>query len=105
MAKYYGRIGFATLDETAPGVWEEVLSERYYSGDLTRNTRRLVTSSDVNDDINISNLISIVSDPYAMGHYFEMRYAEWQGAKWKITNVDASQYPRLILTVGGLYNE
>ena len=104
MAKFYGPIGFADEGEKSPGVWGEIITERMYSGDLIRNTRRLQSSDQLNDSINISNEISIVSDPYANDHIYAMRYVEFQGAKWKITNVDASQRPRLILSVGGLYN-
>lgn len=103
MAKFYGVIGFAETEETSPGVWKETITERNYYGDLIRNTRRLQTTDQINDNINIANEISIVSDPYANEHFHSMRYAEFQGAKWKITNVQV-QYPRLILTVGGVCN-
>ena len=103
MAKWFGKIGYAETMETAPGVWEEQITVREYYGDLTRNTRRLQTVDKVNDDININNELSIVSDPYAIEHFYSMRYAEFMGAKWKITNVEV-QYPRLILSLGGVYN-
>ena len=103
MAKFYGKIGYAETLKTAPGVYEDVITEREYFGDLIRNTRRLQSSDKVNDDINISNEISIVSDPFAIQNFHSMRYVEFMGAKWKITNVEV-QYPRLILTIGGLYN-
>lgn len=102
MAKWFGKIGYAETTETAPGVWEEQITVREYYGDLTRNTRRLQTADKVNDDININNELSIISDPYAINHFYSMRYAEFMGAKWKITNVEV-QYPRLILSLGGLY--
>ena len=103
MAKWFGKIGYAETVETAPGVWEEQITVREYYGDLTRNTRRLQTADKVNDDININNELSIVSDPYAINHFYSMRYAEFMGARWKITNVEV-QYPRLILSLGGIYN-
>lgn len=104
MPKFYGPIGYAETKETAPGVWTEVITERYYYGDVIRNTRRLQTSDKVNDDINVSNEISIVADPFANGNFHAMRYVGFMGAKWKISNVEV-QYPRLILSIGGLYNE
>lgn len=104
MPKFYGPIGYAETKETAPGVWTEVITERYYYGDVNRNTRRLQTSDKVNDDINVSNEISIVADPFANGNFHAMRYVGFMGAKWKISNVEV-QYPRLILLIGGLYNE
>ena len=104
MGRFYGVIGYAETKQTSPGVFEEVITERNYFGDVNRNTRRLESSGGVNDNININNEISIVADPYAIQNIYAMRYIEFMGAKWKITNVDV-QYPRLKLTVGGLWNE
>lgn len=103
MAKFYGAIGYAETVETTPGVWEEQIVERYYYGDLIRNTRRLQSADQLNDNINVANEISIVADPYARDNFHSMCYVEFQGAEWKISNVEV-QYPRLILTIGGLYN-
>ena len=86
-----------------PGIWEEQITERSYYGELIRNTRRLQTTDKVNDDLTISNQISIVSDPYAINNFHAMKYAVLWGTKWKITSVEV-QYPRLILEVGGVYN-
>ncbi len=103
MAKFYGKIGYAVTQETSPGVWTERIAERFYYGELIRNVRKLQSSSQVNDSIDISNEISIIADPYAREKFHSMRYVEFMGAKWKITSVDV-QHPRLILTVGGVYN-
>ena len=103
MAKFYGKIGYAETLETSPGVWQEQITERDYFGDLNRNTRTAQSSNQLNDNINISNEISIRADPFANKNFHLMRYVEYMGAKWKITNVEV-QYPRLILTVGGVYN-
>lgn len=103
MAKWFGKIGYAETVETEPGIWEEKITEREYFGDLLRNTRRLQSASQVNDNIDISNEISIVADPYANENFHSMRYAEFGGTKWKITSVDV-QYPRLNLSLGGVYN-
>ena len=102
MAKFYGVIGYAVTKETAPGVWTEEIAEQSYYGDLTRNMRRLQDSGDLNDDINVANEISIVADPYANANFHSMRYVAFMGAKWKISKVEV-QYPRLILTLGGVY--
>ncbi len=103
MAKFCGKIGFGVTAETSPGVWTETIEERLYYGDVLRNTRQLQNSGGVNDDIAVSNEISIISDPYANRNFHAMRYVEFMGAKWKISAAEV-QYPRLILTVGGLYN-
>lgn len=103
MAKWFGKIGFAETKETNPGVWEEVITVREYYGDVTRNTRRFQSSENLNDNIVVSNDISIVADPYAIQNFHAMRYIEFMGAKWKINNVEVS-YPRLILTLGEICN-
>ena len=103
MAKFYGEIGYATTVETSPGIWTEQISKRNYYGDLIRNIRRLEYSGGINDDINVSNQISILADPYANENFHAMRYVKFMGTAWKITNVEV-QYPRLILTLGGVYN-
>ena len=103
MAKYYGVIGYAETVETAPGVYEEQITERNYYGELVRNTSRFQVSDQVNDNVNIANEISVIADPFATQNFHAMRYVEFMGAKWKITNVEV-RYARLILTIGGVYN-
>lgn len=104
MAKWYGEIGYAETIETRPGVWVEQIVKRNYYGDVGRNARRLESTGNLNDNINISNEISIVSDPFANENFHAIRYIEFMGAKWKVSNVEV-RYPRLILTIGGLYND
>lgn len=103
MAKFYGVIGYAVTEETKPGVWMEKITERMYYGDLTRNTRKLQSTDQLNDNINVANEISIIADPFANENFHSMKYVEFMGAKWKITSIEV-QHPRLILTVGGVYN-
>ena len=104
MAKFCGMIGFAETKEIRPGFWDEVITEKGpYFGDEVRNTRRLQSADQTNDNVNISNEISIVADPYANHNFHSIRYAEFMGTKWKVATVEA-RYPRLILTLGGVYN-
>ena len=103
MAKYLGKIGFIETTETTPGIWEPSVTERHYYGELLRNSRRRDTPNNINDDLAISNEISILADPYAVNHFYSIEYIEFSDALWKVTNVEV-QYPRLILTLGGVYN-
>lgn len=103
MAKYYGNIGFSTLIETKPDVWEEKWTIRKYKGDVSRNSRRLESSDKLNDNISINNEIRILADPYACQNFHAIKYVEYLGTKWKVSNVTV-EYPRLILTLGGVYN-
>lgn len=77
--------------------------EYSYYGDFIRNTRQLQSSDSLNDDINVANEISIVADPFARANFYRMRYVTYMGVKWKISKVEVG-YPRLILTIGGVYN-
>lgn len=103
MAKYYGQIGYAETKETRPGIFEETFTERNYSGDVLRNARRLEAGESINDNVVVNNSLSIVADPYAYEHFFAIRYVRWMGVLWKVTNVEV-QSPRLLLTIGGVYN-
>lgn len=105
MAKWFGKVGYRKPIETSPGIWEEEIVEIEYYGDFIRNTRRLNSTSDsVNDNLKISNRISIISDPYAMENFHQILYAEYMGIKWKVEDVDP-EFPRLILSLGEVYNE
>lgn len=103
MAKFYGPVGYVHDEETAPDVIIEVATERYYKGDILKNYRKLESSGQLNDNVTISNRIRILSDPYAMEHFFAIRYVKWMGATWKVSEVEVD-YPSLYLTLGGLYN-
>lgn len=104
MTKFFGKIGYAMTQETKPGVWTDQIIEHEYYGDLLRNSYRFQTSDKVNDDVLITNEFSIIADSFAKDNFHLMRYIEFEGTKWKITNVEV-RYPRLNLTVGGIYNE
>lgn len=103
MAKYFGRIGYAETVETVPGIWEEVIQERQYYGDVIRNARRWENGESLNDNLIVSNSISIVADDYAYQHFAYIRYVEWMGVLWKPSSVEV-QRPRIILQIGGVYN-
>lgn len=105
MARYHGEVGFRTSCETEPGLWSDVIEKRKYSGDVTRNYIR--NAYDVYTTTiktpTCGNLISIVADPYANENFHNIVFAEYMGTKWAVSNVEV-QYPRLILTLGGVYS-
>lgn len=102
MAKFFGIIGYAETTETSPGVWTEGITERYSRGEVIKLSRKWQPTANLNDDLTVNNVISIVADPFAIQNFHAMRYLEWMGALWKITNVEV-QRPRLTLTIGGVY--
>lgn len=103
MAKFYGIVGYGLTEETTPGVWTDRIIEKNYSGDVIKNYKKSISGESINDNIDVSNNISIISDPFAMSHFHTIKYVKWMGAAWKVNSVEV-QYPRLILTIGGVYN-
>lgn len=103
MAKFYGVIGFADTVETAPGVWRDEITEHKYYIDVHRNFSQHQSSNQLNDNINVANKLSIIADPYANKKIHSIRYVEFMGTNWTVTDVEV-QYPRLMLTIGGVYN-
>ena len=101
--KWFGKVGYGVSTETAPDVWENVITEREYYGDAIRMTRRLEGANEIIDDLAVSVTISIVADPFAYNNFHTIEYAEYMGNKWKVSSADPA-YPRLNLTLGGLYN-
>lgn len=103
MNRFYGKVGYGVTVETSPGVYVDQIEEFTYSGDVVRNSLKFREGQSVNNDLSVGNSISIVADAYANEHFFAIRYVEWAGAKWSITEVEV-QSPRLILRLGGVYN-
>lgn len=104
MAKFYGKIGFQQQVEVRPGIWQPVVEEREYIGDIHRNSRRFSSVADkVNEDINMSNEISIIADPFALNNFSQMLYVEYFGQLFRISDVEVL-YPRLKFSLGGVYN-
>lgn len=105
MEKFYGVIGYAVSVEKPEnsGIWVDDIVERKLYGNIVKNNRRLNSSENVNDNITFGNQVSVVADPYAWENFYAMRYIVLHGCKWKITSIDVER-PRLLLTLGGLYN-
>ncbi len=104
MAKFFGPVGFGKTEEVRPGVWEDVITERPYFGDVVRNTRQWRDQTEsVNNDLSVQNSISIVADEHANENVSAMRYVGWAGELWTVSAVEVER-PRLILRLGGVYN-
>ncbi len=103
--RFFGVVGYgeSTEDPSDSGVWVDTITEVEYFGDVIRNTRKLDSGENVNDDINVSNSISIVADEFANEHFFKIKYVVWSGVLWTVTDVEVRS-PRLILSLGSVYN-
>lgn len=106
MGKFHGEVGYNNGTVQTPpesGVWVEEIVERTYFGDVVKNRRNLEAADNLNDNISVANLISIVADEYARNHFHAIRYVRWQGSNWKVSSVEV-EHPRLLLTIGDIYN-
>jgi hypothetical protein len=107
LVKFYGIVGISkefVEDPNDPGVHKEVIDEVCYFGDVLTDRRRWASTDTVNDDVIITNTVSILADSYAFAHIPFIRYVELNGVRYKVANVEIAR-PRLILSLGGLYNQ
>jgi len=105
MARFHGEVGYGEAVENPPdsGIWLDRIDEFPYFGDVIRNTRKLDSGESINDNISVGNSISIVADQYAIEHFFKIKYLRWAGVLWTVTS-DEVKSPRLILSLGSVYN-
>lgn len=104
MAKMCADVGYGVPTQTSPGIWDDKLTVMPVVADVTRlNSRWSSNSNSSNDDLSLNVQCSFIADAFAYQHFTEIKYIEYLGIKWKVTGVEV-QHPRLILTIGGVYN-
>ena len=103
MSKFFGLIGYVTQEEISPGVWNDVIVEKSYRGDILQDIKRWENTEKKNDDLVISNRVSIIADQTAYDNFSTIRYVKWLGVRWGVNSITI-QRPRLILTLGEVYN-
>lgn len=104
--KFSGMIGFWEKDiETKPGVYKPKIIEKKYVGDILNNSRRFQqVENQQNENLRITNRLSIICDLYMQKNWSSIRYVTWNNVNWKVNSVDISPYPRVIIELGGVYN-
>ena len=103
MNKWHGKVGYIETVEIELGTWDEQETVHEYYGEWVKKSSKFVVSGDVNDNRDVSAELSIVADSYADLHFYSIRYVEFGGVKWKVNTVEHRR-PRLILSLGGVYN-
>lgn len=102
--KFCGKVGFYEgCEETDLDIYTPKILEKSYTGDILRQYQSFQATENQNDELKLSNRISILADPYARDHWSSIRYVVMNGARLKVNSVELS-YPRLILEVGGVWN-
>lgn len=100
--KFYGEVGYAPTVLDDHGVARPKIIKRMYYGDVDLNSK-WETNEYVNDDIVVGHRISILADEYAVENFPYIKYVKWMGTRWLVKKIEV-QSPRLILTLGGVYN-
>ena len=103
MAKFAGLVGYVTQEESVPGVWSPVDTLKMMKGDIIRQSSTVQNGDKVNSDITLSHRVSLLGDSYTFNNYVNIKWIEIDGRKWEVSSVEI-QRPRLIITVGGLWN-
>ena len=103
--KFYGPIGFSETKEIEDGVWRSTIVEKKYTGDILQYSRRRDSGEHINDGLRVNVQISILClDPWFHNNLSQIQYVEYMGAKWKVETIGPSEYPSVLLTLGGLYH-
>lgn len=103
MNRFHGFIGYGIQKETTPGVYQDIIIEREVYGDIKKNGVRSTNQGNVNNDITLSNIVSVVTNSYFKDNCQHIRYVKINNQYWSVTHVELN-YPRSILTLGGVYN-
>lgn len=110
MAKFNGKIGFVEtyeimIDGVPSGRFKTETIEKEYKGDILQDYRRWSESTEKsNENVTINNRFSILIDSFISENLSYLKYIQYFGTKWIISSVDI-QYPRMIITTGGIYND
>lgn len=104
MAKYAGNVGYV-IETMVDDVYTPISTEVFMTGDVESIRRgKDNTEGKVNDDITLSNRISLIGDAYAQQNFMWIRWVEWMGTKWKVASVNIdTNSPRINVTLGGVY--
>jgi hypothetical protein len=103
MAKFAGLVGYVTQDESVPGVWSPVENPVMMKGDVIRQSLSRQNDNKVNNDVALNHRVSLLGDAYAFEQYFNIKWIELDGRKWEVSSIEL-QRPRIIVTIGGLWN-
>ena len=104
MARFAGSVGYITQVESSPDVWTSDEVVRFMKGDVIRRSASTQNDDKVNSDISLNHRISLLGDAFAFDNYYNIKWVEVDGFKWEVSSVEI-QRPRIIVSLGGVYNE
>lgn len=109
--RFSGKVGYVIpverviegYEDQHSGIFDEIINEKKYSGDVLRDYSSWNNSSQINGSPILHNDISIIADQFAYQNFQWIRYIHYMNADWAVTSIEV-QRPRLLLKIGGLYN-
>ena len=102
MSRFSGKLGFVMTNETEEGVWLENFVELQVKGTIRSLYVRNDNSESVNNNLRLTNEISILMDTKINTYIETLKYVVWKGSKWEVQSIGVN-YPRLTINLGGLY--
>lgn len=104
MARFHDKVGFLIpMDNQITGISEPVPVEKPYYGRILEHSRRWDSSDSTNDDLTITNQISITANDYAFKYLSSIAYVRWKKGCWKVSSIRVKG-PEIVLTLGGVWN-
>lgn len=104
MAKYSGLVGYSTTIESEPGIWTQSIEERNMRGRIEHAVARTNEPTQINEGITLNLRFNLVGDEFAFKNFMNIQWLEYAGQKWSVNSAEVFRR-RIILNVGGLYNE
>lgn len=104
MNRFCGKVGFVSTSEDpeGSGVFKETVVEKKYYGDFVSSGYRRDDNQVINANIQLSNRVSLLTDPYAFKNASYIAYVEIAGTKWAVSSIEF-QGKRLICSFKGIY--
>lgn len=103
--KYYDDVTFVLQreDPNAPGNWKQYTVIKQYPGEWKRIESKWTPGDKTNDDKRVNNQLEIISDPFALLNWTQIRCVKYMNVQWSVNTVTLRP-PRIVMEIGGLYN-
>lgn len=101
--RYSGVMGYAVNTEVSPGVYEDIIQERPYLGNVEQRTETFVNGDTLIPNYRLTTSVSVLSDGVFKDMYENLRYIEYKGIRWTASSI-VHGYPRITIYLGEVYN-
>ena len=98
-----GKLGYAESLEVRPGIWEDVITEHEFLGEVVQRTEAFSLADSVLPQYRTTTSVSVLSGGVDKENYSNLRYVTYMGNSWSISSV-VLQPPRMIMYIGEVYN-